>query len=60
MFIQIVVPCYNDGERFKEVVYPSIANQTFQDFHLVVVDDMTDDGSWSLKDLTRVDKRNKS
>jgi glycosyltransferase involved in cell wall biosynthesis len=40
--VTVVIPCYNDGAFIIEAV-DSILNQTFQDFHIVIIDDGSND-----------------
>lgn len=42
-FLKVVVPIYNGGRRFAETMYPTIREQTFTDYRLICVDDMSDD-----------------
>lgn len=43
-YFKIVIPNYNNGEWIEKCIN-SILNQTFQDFHIVVVDDKSTDNS---------------
>lgn len=57
-FLRVIVPTYNGGERFRDTMYDSIRAQTFDDYHLIVVDDVSDDGTRAvLNRLKRIDKR---
>jgi teichuronic acid biosynthesis glycosyltransferase TuaG len=55
--VSVHCPVYN-GERFIEESVRSVLDQTFQDLELVVVDDGSSDGTWTLlKDLEKEDGR---
>lgn len=55
--LRVIVATKNGASRFKERMYPRLCSQTCQDFHLVVVDDCSHDGSYEeLKALSRIDK----
>lgn len=45
--VSIVMPVFN-GARFIEAAIESIANQTFSDYELIVVDDRSNDETWSV------------
>ena len=50
-FLRIIIPTYNGGERLPHMV-ESIRKQTMQDYHLIIVDDMSTDDTWKvIKDL---------
>ena len=40
--VGIVMPCYNLGEYINEAL-DSLSKQTFQDFHVIIVDDVSND-----------------
>lgn len=43
----VVIPCF-DGECYLESAFQSVMNQSFEDFHLVLVDDASRDQTLSL------------
>lgn len=43
----VVIPCHN-GEEFLEAAFRSVMDQSFQAFHLVMVDDASQDGTMAL------------
>jgi glycosyltransferase involved in cell wall biosynthesis len=43
----VVIPCYN-GEPYLEAAVGSVRAQTYQDYHLVLVDDASQDGTRAL------------
>ncbi|MCA9069268.1 MAG: glycosyltransferase family 2 protein, partial [Planctomycetaceae bacterium] len=43
----VVIPCH-DGEAYLEAAFQSVMNQTFRAFHLVIVDDASQDGTLAL------------
>ena len=45
--INIVMPTYNQGKFIKEAL-DSIFSQTYHNFQLIVVDDMSTDNSWKI------------
>lgn len=44
VFLKIVIPNYNNKPYIRKCL-DSILNQSFQDFHIIVVDDLSTDGS---------------
>lgn len=44
VYFRIVIPNYNNGEWIEKCIN-SVLNQTYQDFHIVVVDDVSTDDS---------------
>src|ERR1035437_7682203 len=57
MKISIIIPTYN-CEKFIERAIESVLNQTFQDFEIIVVDDLSKDNTVSVvKDLQKKDSR---
>lgn len=52
-FFKIVIPNYNNGSWIRKCI-ESIENQTFKSYHIVVVDDVSDDNSIEvLEDLSK-------
>jgi len=45
--IDIILPNYNKFNYLKEAI-DSVINQTFQDWHLYIIDDCSNDDSWSV------------
>lgn len=55
--ISIIIPAYNAGKTLIRCV-DSILNQTFQDFCIYIVDDCSNDNTWSImQQLERTDRR---
>ncbi len=55
--ISVAMATYN-GEKYIREQIDSILNQTVQDFELVVCDDCSSDGTWSiLEDYANHDNR---
>jgi glycosyltransferase involved in cell wall biosynthesis len=46
--VSVIVPCYNGG-RFLDSLMASLAQQTFRDFEVVIVDDGSDDAETPRK-----------
>ena len=56
-YFSVIVPVYN-AENYIDRCANSIINQTFQDFELLLIDDMSQDNSKALcEDLCRKDER---
>lgn len=51
MFLNIIIPCYN-AEKWIGILIKSIMSQTFQDFHITIVDDISTDNS--VREIQRV------
>jgi succinoglycan biosynthesis protein ExoO len=43
----VVIPCF-DGQAYLEAAVRSVQRQTFRDYHLVLVDDASRDGTLAL------------
>lgn len=55
--VSVIMPAYN-MERFVEQAIRSVIAQTFSDWELIVVDDCSNDGTWSiLKKMAKEDSR---
>lgn len=46
-FLRVIIPTYNGGERLPQMV-ESIRGQTMQDYHLIIVDDMSTDDTFKV------------
>ena len=44
LFLNIIIPCYN-AEKTIGFLLETILNQTYQNFHITIVDDMSTDNS---------------
>ena len=42
--VTVVIPCYNDGDFIEETLN-SVLKQTFQVFQIIIVDNLSTDGS---------------
>ena len=54
VFFKIVIPNYNNEHYIEQCIY-SIINQSFQDFEIIVVDDISTDNSYSI--LSRLQQK---
>ncbi len=45
--ITIITPCFN-ASRYLEATFCSVIAQTFQDWEWIIVDDLSQDGSWQI------------
>lgn len=46
-FFRIIIPTYN-GEKWLPRMISTIRSQTCQDYHLIIVDDMSTDNTWKV------------
>ena len=58
MFIKFIIPCYN-AENTVGVMVQSILSQSMQDFKIVLVDDLSTDGTWQTLQKLANDYPNK-
>lgn len=55
-FLRVIIPTYNGGEWLPHMA-ESIRKQTMQDYHLIIVDDMSTDGTtWDVIESLDPDK----
>ena len=55
-FLRVIIPTYNGAEFLPRMV-KCVRSQTMQDFHLIIVDDMSTDGkTWKLIQKLKPDK----
>ena len=54
-FLRIIIPTYNGGKFLPRMV-ECIRKQTMQDYHLVIVDDMSTDDTWDIIQDLKPDK----
>ena len=47
MFVSVIVPCYNHAPYLKQRI-ESILNQTYQNFELILLDDVSPDESGEI------------
>lgn len=45
--VSVIMPCYNSGAYIKESI-ESVINQTYQNFELIIIDDVSSDDSISI------------
>lgn len=46
-YFSIIIPMYN-AEKYIKICVDSILNQTFQDFEVIIVDDVSTDNSYKI------------
>lgn len=54
-FLRVIIPTYNGGKYLPRMV-ECIRKQTMQDYHLVIVDDMSTDDTWDIIKSLKPDK----
>lgn len=54
-FFRVIIPTFNGARHLRRMV-DSIRSQTCQDYHLVIVDDMSEDETWDIVQELRPDK----
>lgn len=54
-FLRIIIPTYNGG-KFLSRMIECIRSQTMQDYHLIIVDDMSTDDTWDIIKSLKPDK----
>ncbi len=54
-FLRVIIPTYNGGKYLPRMV-ECIRNQTMQDYHLIIVDDISTDGTWEIVKSLKPDK----
>lgn len=54
-FLRIIIPTYNGGKFLPRMV-ECIRSQTMQDYHLIIVDDMSTDDTWDIIKSLKPDK----
>lgn len=55
-FLRVIIPTYN-GAKFLPRMVQCVRNQTMQDYHLIIVDDMSTDGkTWDVIKSLKPDK----
>ena len=54
-FFRVIIPTYNGGKFLPRMV-ECIRSQTMQDYHLIIVDDMSTDDTWDVIKSLKPDK----
>ena len=54
-FLRVIIPTYNGGKYLPRMV-ESIRKQTMQDYHLIIVDDISTDDTWDIIKSLKPDK----
>lgn len=54
-FLRVIIPTYNGGKFLPRMV-DCIRRQSFTDYHLVIVDDLSTDGTWDIVQSLKPDK----
>lgn len=54
-FLRVIIPTYNGGQFLPRMV-DCIRRQTFKDYHLIIVDDQSTDGTWDIVKGLKPDK----
>ena len=54
-FLRVIIPTYNGGQFLPRLV-DCIRRQTFKDYHLIIVDDQSTDGTWDIVKGLKPDK----
>lgn len=54
-FLRVIIPTYNGGKYLPRMV-ECIRNQTMQDYHLIIVDDISTDDTWEIVKSLKPDK----
>ncbi len=54
-FFRVIIPTYNGGQFLPRMV-DCIKRQTFTDYHLVIVDDLSTDDTWDIVKSLKPDK----
>lgn len=54
-FLRVIIPTYNGGKYLPRMV-ECIRKQTMQDYHLVIVDDISTDDTWDIIKSLKPDK----